>query len=328
MEQVTPASQLSYDQERAIRQSELLFDDDRRAQRLAVIEREKRQRNLQILKDLFIQPAGEGAIKRVQGMHLAPFNDHLQRMYEKVQAFDPQLGMDCFAGMYYQSPQTKAVVESHSPREKAEFRDITRTHRQGLRTVVNDLVAETSHFTLERGLLAIPSYESQTGGDIGTRECFNACFRMVFNSLTDLDTTQDEVRIALNSSVGIGPIDDEEYLKVFADPRFQEMSGRKCRVVSLIGTDLGVLDKTVRAVKQRQPDANVYSIVSLLSEGVLAGDLNTVWHTGVLLYADDDHVIMHDPNERIGRRGRNFPKKDFLQRWGSTFNRAHLVIAV
>lgn len=327
MENSGPASQPTYEQQRAFRQSELLFDDDAAERRREVIEYEKKERNQRILREFFSKPMDQEAIKYARGPHLPLFNEHLRDIHQQLKEFDPQLGTDCFAALPYRSQQTKEVLAQYSYREKDELRTLLRRHRSGLRGVVDEVTSKTAHLTLQRGQLDIPSYQFQQNGDEGIRECFNACFRMVFNDLTDLDVTQSEVRWAMNTSGNVGVTDAQEYLKVFADPGFRELSGHACKVVNFLGADLSTIDRTVQAVRTKQPDAKVYSIVSLLSETGTRETDNLIWHTGVLLYADNDRVVLHDPKEYGGSRGRNLIKDDFLYRWGMTFNNAYLVIA-
>lgn len=327
MEHSGLTSQLSYEQQRAFRQSELLFDDDRAEKRRQATEYEKKHYNQMILREFFSRPMDENAIKRVQGNHLPVFNEHLQGIYQRLQEFDPQLGADCFASPPYRSLKTKEVMAGYSFREKDELHGILRTYRRGLREVANEIASKTSRFTIGRGQLAIPSYYAQQNGQEGMRECFNACFRMVFNDLTDLDITQDEVRVAMNMTGNVGVVDDQEYLKVFTDPGFRELSSHACKVVNFLGADLGVIDKTVRAIRAKQPGAKVYSIASMLSETGTRDSDHLIWHTGVLLYADEERVVLHDPKESGGRRGRNLGKDEFLRRWGMAFNSVYLVIA-
>lgn len=320
------APQLTYEQQRAAAQSEilrLLSDDDHAERR----RRESEQQNLEILTEFFTEPLANGAIKQVRGAHIPRFNEYLQRAYQKVQEFDSRLGMDCFADSVYRSPQTTGIIQFYSGQRKDAFESLLLEYRTGLNEIAGKLASDTIDFQLPRELLTVPAYASQVGDAAGFRECFNACFRMVFNSLTDLDVSQHQVRMAMNTSCNTGVVDDEEYLKVFTNPKFAEMTDRTCKVVTFTGTDLGVLGRTAQSIKEKRPDAQIYSMVSFLSDGALMLKTPMVWHTGILLHANDKHVVIHDPAEKVGHPEKQMTKSEFLRRWGAAFNRAHLIIA-
>lgn len=200
--------------------------------------------------------------------------------------------------------------------------DIIWERRALIRGLVRDKL-DMADQMIPDGLFTEPKY-LQMGGN--HQACFNACFRMVCDDITGQSLSEHEVVQALERTHGASLVDDAVYMKMLESKAVEEASGYSVRSVGFIGADLEYVSKLASIVKDKRPDAKVYSIVSLETE---SGGNSDIWHTNVLLGADNDKVYCHDPTSTVyGAANRPIRKEDFVRRWATTHNRGYVVFAV
>lgn len=251
-----------------------------------------------------------------------------------LQAIDPNLSGDSLNNRFYQDGETKRYIYNELSTEQDDaLQGLIEAYANAV-----DYLAEWTTYgqadqTIELGVLDRPDYERQTADGSGDKACFNACFRMVANSICNLDIKQSSVITALgiNGHYG-GTAPDEIYLQAFLDTRFQEVADKKIAVISGTGMSLDKINSITRGLKQKNPSRQIYCIVSLASEtaGRTGGDnggSGLVWHSSVLLGVDNENAIIHDPSsKRVGEPDRKVNRSEFLKRWGQRFSRCHLVV--
>lgn len=200
--------------------------------------------------------------------------------------------------------------------------DIIWERRALIRGLVRDKL-DMADQKIPDGLFTEPKY-LQMGGN--HQACFNACFRMVCGDITGQSLSEHEVVKALESTHGASLVDDDVYMKMLESKAVEEASGHSVRSVGFIGADLEYVSKLASIVKDKRPDAKVYSIVSLETE---SGGNSDIWHTNILLGADKDYVYCHDPTSTVyGAPNRQIYKEDFVRRWATTHNRGYVVFAL
>lgn len=228
------------------------------------------------------------------------------------------------------------VPQSYQSREAKRQNNALSTFRDGHRALaeiiwarrrlIRDLVDDKIDMSDQRipeGLLVEPRY-LRMGSD--HQACFNACFRMVCGDITGQTLSEHEVSDAIEKVHGISLVADGEYMKILESDAVGEISGYSVRSVEFFGADLDYVTRLASIVKNKRPDAKVYSVVSLATE--LEGNFD-IWHTNVLLSADNDYVYCHDPSSaNRGAPNRPIKKEAFVRRWATAYNRGHLVFAV
>jgi hypothetical protein len=106
-------------------------------------------------------------------------------------------------------------------------------------------------------------------------------------------------------------------------PAFKDTYNKQVHTVEYVGADFEHIQKAASLIKQRHPESRVYCLVNLGS----ASDPTIIWHTSILLAADEQRVTYHDPSSVTGGAFHTVHKKIFLTRWAQTYNRAKLIIS-
>jgi predicted double-glycine peptidase len=178
--------------------------------------------------------------------------------------------------------------------------------------------ADTAQFALNR-----PPYRFQ--GDSGfeilkDKGCANACFRMIYEDITGETLHECVVMEGMQNVYGSHMVEDEAYLRLFYSKTFKDaFPDKPVNTVSIAGANL----QTIAKIREKLgPKRKVYGIVDLQTENVETGQ----WHTNILLGADGNNVIVHDPSQKNGGPGKAISKQEFYKRWAVGYNRAHLVI--
>ncbi len=153
--------------------------------------------------------------------------------------------------------------------------------------------------------------------------CASACLRMVFRAITDYPLSQTALGDALVAKYRTPIVHDEILVKLLQTPTFCHLSGKSVATGEYIGTDFERLQTIVSTIKQQRPDAQVFCLVNLSSRA--AG--RRTWHTSILLAADPEKVVYHDPSNVHGGAYETEEKLSFTKRWAQTYNRARLIIA-
>lgn len=277
------------------------------------------------------QEAAEMPPIPMRNCRYAPVISELLRDYDaRLKQIHPRLSANSLAGRAYHDTATTRLWDSLTRKEKQGQERINYDFNGDMDGLAQKMSDEQGSHQLSAGLLDRPVYERQSY-DAGARLCFQACFRMVTDTVSDRFFGEDQVERALKHnghSNSNGIVDDDTYLNMLCSSSFAEHCQDRITVNSFIGIDLATIGKVAQGIKAQRADRRVFGIVSLLSETVEYTG-GRVWHTGVLLEADEGTVTYHDPSgeEGVGRANRCIDKDIFLRRWAHTFNRCHLVTA-
>lgn len=153
--------------------------------------------------------------------------------------------------------------------------------------------------------------------------CASACLRMIFHAISDYPLSQTALGNALIAKYKTPIVHDDVLVRLLKTPTFQDLSSRSVITAEYIGMDFGRLQKIADAIKQQHADAQVFCLVNLSSRA--AG--RRTWHTSILLAADKEKVVYHDPSNVHGGAYETEARASFAKRWTQTYNRARLVIA-
>lgn len=293
--------------------------------------------NTELFTELF--GAAEPTFPRqVRGPFYSQISGILSEVGAELQVLDPNLLPESLHEHNYQDEKTQAHLRDVLRNEKGlDFEKIQGSYADNIDRFAELSASAQQHQTIDVGVLDVPVYEGQTMDIFGARACFNACFRMVVNSISDLDLRQSSVIRALGrNGHGNGIAPDETFLQALLDKRFQEIVHKNISVVSGMGMDLASIDTISKKLKQQRPDRLVYCVISLASE--TAGRTNgfekektsgMIWHASILTAIDNDEATVHDPSSsvrRIGMPNRKLNRNTLLKRWGQGFGRCHLIV--
>lgn len=264
--------------------------------------------------------------KYMRGPWANDFTDILQDVAQRLRALGPNVTPEYIMPLSYQSHAVREAIKdmNDEPLKRiVHLRDMRteRVERLGVETIGPHIMQQI----LEPGVLNTPPYAYQGehwDGD-SPRACANACFRMVFEGITGWKPYEDVIAQQMIDHHGSHIVDDSEYHKIFATDIFSEITSRRVRTVEIIGADLRTIGNIALRLKQKGPDTQVYSIVSLGSQSAA----RDVWHTCVLTGADETEVICHDPGSTKGCADKAIRKTDFARRWAITYNRAQIIVA-
>ncbi|HET8709540.1 MAG TPA: hypothetical protein VFL85_04665 [Candidatus Saccharimonadales bacterium] len=290
---------------------------------------EVRHQQEDFLTELFSYPA-EIPIRELLGRQYPRISATLAEVHDRLKEIHPDLPMDSLNSMYYQEVATTSFRSAILSRpQRDELDRLQSDYAKTVWSLAGELNAAQQGQTIAEGVLDTPAYEQQSH-EQGGQACFNACFRMVVNSVSDMDLREVTVADALKNSGYQHVAHDEVFLRALLDDRFAAIAHKDLTVRSGIGMELASIDTIARKVKGQNPDRGVYCITSLASETAGKGhdyrDTGLVWHTAMLLAAGESKVMIHDPSCKVGAPFRTLDREDFLRRWGATFNRCQLVI--
>lgn len=275
-----------------------------------------------LLRSMSAEAAGMSPLEPRVGRHYPAIRSVLARYSQRAKAIHPDLTPNCFAESIYKDESTKMQIKM-----------LERVDRHKLAMLYYDYSAKISDLAVKvagtqmqqqivPGLLDVPVYEKQTSAF----QCFNACFRMIANTVSDNEFDEGQVKQVMDESgYEDGIADDERYLNMLSSTAFGWHSAESVQVKSFIGIDLATIGKITGAIKAQREGRRVFGVLSLASETTGNYD-GSIWHNGMLLSADEATVTYHDPAPRSrGCANRITQKQHFLKRWAETFNRCHLV---
>lgn len=204
--------------------------------------------------------------------------------------------------------------------------DVKQNRRERLTAAATRWNTESRDIFLPPGLLNDPPYLRQ-GDKAGVAKsggsgCLNACFRMVYQAVTGEALADDAVSEATFSLLKWQRPSDDIYLKVFRTNAFRTMRDAKVTPVTIGGAGFADIESLTSRLKNAKASLGVYAIVLLASE-----QKEGVWHANMLLAADADTVVVHDPSDlEHGASYRRLDRQAFYQRWSMALNKTHLVV--
>ena len=181
--------------------------------------------------------------------------------------------------------------------------------------------------TLPNKLLADPpfAWQGQSIGAADTRlnpanTCTNACMRMIFGGIAGWVPDEKIIAQEIYSRYNSTSVPDATYLTFLQTPQFFEHYGKRVSRLDFTGADFAWLGKLIG--KFARPGVQAFCMINLGSE--ITKDL---WHSNILLSADEESVVCHDPLRLAPSPGRRLPHATFAVRWAYALNRGSLVIA-
>jgi hypothetical protein len=156
---------------------------------------------------------------------------------------------------------------------------------------------------------------------------------MVIDAIRGRSSNHKALNHAAADVFGTSTLHDDEYLKLLSSGALTRRLGKDVGAVSFMGADLRTLAELSTKIRTKLPDKQVYCIVSLLSElhtddTVLHPPSSVgVWHSNVILWANGESVVVHDPSAIRGGAQREIPKDVFMKRWAQAYLRGHLIVA-
>ena len=149
----------------------------------------------------------QNGCRQLQGPHYGEINAVLSDVDRELKAIHPHLTPEHLMSVYYQSAEAKAqykwINRAHYVEWKVE--DLRRDRTKRLRALGGQW-AESDEIRLPAGLLNEPIYSPQ----YDVMKCFNACFRMVFQGVTNHLPTENSVAKGMRHEV----VHDEEFLNI------------------------------------------------------------------------------------------------------------------
>lgn len=265
--------------------------------------------------------------KLMRGPHASHFVDIMQRSEERIKGIDPSFTPEHTMPFGYQSQEVRSQLFGVDREIRCQLEAAANMRREEIHELVGtELQQAFSEQEIPVGLLDIPYYTQQSEDWIGSdaiRGCSNACFRMVFGAISGWLPSQTAVSENLMERYGTAVVDDSTYSSLYQTEIFSEICDKSVATYELIGADLAVIEKITTKLKKKRPSAEVYCTVNLASE--TAGE--AVWHTCVLLSAENGVVVHHDPSNYNGGAYKSIPLEQFVSRWALAYNRAVLTIA-
>lgn len=153
--------------------------------------------------------------------------------------------------------------------------------------------------------------------------CTSACFKMIFQAIADHPLSHTAIGDALIAKYRTPIVHDEILVRTLKTPTFQQLSKKVSATVEYIGADFEQIQEAATKIRQRFDDVQVFCMINLSSTA--AG--RRTWHTGILLAADAQKVVYHDPSGVNGGAFSVEERAAFARRWVQSYNRARLIIA-
>lgn len=277
------------------------------------------------LERMFHEASRMDGTRQLQGPYYKEIVGILETAGELLGYVRNDLGAEQMMPTDYQSAASRNTVFALDQQKKKDIMTLRNMRREELEAMGRRQSIDDKSTQIPDGVLDTPPFIGMSAKD--GQSCFRTCFRMVYNELTGTRPSNVDVGRAILTTHESLLIHDTEYLNVFLSPSFKKLQpGLDVQVATITGADLDTIRQISEGIKQRKPEAKVYCIINLRT---LLHDIKDVWHTNVLLSADDESVTVHDPSRKNGLSGSKLKltKDEFYERWAVGFNRAHLVIA-
>jgi hypothetical protein len=145
---------------------------------------------------------------------------------------------------------------------------------------------------------------------------------MGYQAITGVALSELAVDDVIRPLIGHGLASDDLYLKVFRTNESATASKAKVTPITLGGADFSGIETLTSRLKKVKPSVEVYAMTLLASEHI-----EDVWHANMLLAADADTVVVHDPSDKAsGASYRRIDRESFHERWAAALNKTHLLV--
>jgi hypothetical protein len=257
-------------------------------------------------------------IRPTIGRFYGHFARVLQRTDEELHAINKDFTADYLMPPDYTPEEVQQVIADLEEETRDRLKFVKNYKIQQIEDLVSAVLLPTMKLdTIEPGLLDTPPYTQQ---GMFRQDCAGACFRMIFADIAGWMPSKGSVATA----VGHNTVPDDIYSGALLSEAMRDLTGKQTSVIDMVGGSLAGIGKIVSSYKRRRPEGAAYAVTSYRSE--LRSD--EVWHEMVLLSVDNREVICHDPSATgRGRPFRHIPKKQFIERWAPTLNRARIILA-
>ncbi len=279
------------------------------------------------LHQAFLEAAGKPDPARfLNGPHANSFKDILSDVEGFIHEVNPSFTPEYIMPYAFQSPRVQRMTEDMEPHETLALGTIRRHKNQRIADIASYIGPKLADQVIPRGVLDEPEYcyQGQEWSDYNAqRFCANACIRMVFNGIAGWHPREDVFAQEVINKYGRHVIDGSEYRKLFATDVFQEATGKRVTSIELLGADIKTIGAIAMRMKQRAPESNVLSIVSISSENAT----KDTWHECLLLGANAKGIVCNDPKDSMKKPRKIIPHRNFAERWAMTYNYAQIFIA-
>lgn len=267
--------------------------------------------------------------KFLAGPNHGHVNAILGQISARLAEIHPELGPDVFAGDTYKHPKTIELLEELPTAIKEEVAELKRFKRESMFAVGRLMHDILPTHDLPEGLLTIPKYCRQRRGE----ECVIGAFDMVLGDLIGEPLPQDAVRnAAINSGLVRPPrtsgrsvkLDDNDLTGIFYTDTFKQKHPNRVEAFSFAGFGLDTVGQLAVKLRERMGAEKVYVVLSLDSSNSTWS--TTITHRVVLLGAEADYAVVHDPRPD-NRGGANKQERAdyFYTRWAQGYFGGYMV---
>jgi len=264
--------------------------------------------------------------RTIHGPLYRDIDDLLGRSHQLLELIYPNASQEVFYPKGYQSVEARAMIGNiwnYRPNAYYMIKKLVAARREALADLTDSRMPELTKHKIDSGLLKEPEFLWQ----YADRACVSTSFLMVMEDIYQdslyYRSFEEGRYLTHKSSI----VDDKEYLNVMKTEFFKSRFGKEPQCVSFVGASLETINKFAEGVKKRFLGNNVYCIITLLSDSFPEAMRGGIWHSNVLLSADDEYVTVHDPSLHRGGPNRKIQKEKFLHRWAQAHNRGHLIVA-
>lgn len=255
--------------------------------------------------------------KNIVGPLKDQFGEHIAQIKRRLAAIDSSLPLEVLQPDFYQDPGIKKLLRSLDLRQQRRIWDLSYDLSAGHNLLAINLWSLQQDDIIGPGTLDQPRYLRQKD----STRCANAALRMLFQGITGeavSESAVDPERYWLKYR------HDREYLNIFHSQRFREQYGMSVQTICFSGMTLETLGKLAGKIKAADSARKVFVVTALETE---TAEDKRIQHRSVLLGAEGDEVILHDPAPGVGEAARRIAKQEFCRRWAATQNSGYMVIA-
>lgn len=271
--------------------------------------------------------------KVIHGPHYDVLNELAKELDGYLKDIHPELKPECFYPDSYRSRAAIALgrqifsdeLGPDDRRYSQVGREYTRTKAKELTRVARSLEGTLTPQELPKGILDEPDYSCM----YTSRSCVATSFLMVMESIggEPIDNRGLYKAVAAVHDAWDSVIEDEEYLKLLESRAFQDRFNQTVQTVTFTGGDLSLIRKIADGMKRGNPERKVHCVLSLQSDTSYTTIDAGIWHSAVLLDADEHFVRVHEPTVHGEGESRRMPKHYFFERWAQAYMRGHLIIS-
>lgn len=285
----------------------------------------------QFIKGVFIQAKElPGPKQLLKGKFFDSFVAILRHAHQELQKIDSAFPNWLLRPPISYTNSESSYYSSLAPNQANQINQVRlEQKKQQMVFIHNEIVPALSSQELPTGLLTTPSlYYPQERA----RGCSAANFRMIFQELTGQNIPERDIfaqAVTQGSTVQIPlgiSVDEGLLLNIFQTNAFKKrFPSVGVIIVPMSGVDFDDIISFIQKIKQKFPSdqqMETFVTISIQSEVTEEG-----WHQVLLLSADKESVVIHDPSNLVGGANRKLPKDQFSKRWGKTLLGGNVVFA-